>query len=376
MVDPVYAAPAQSPAPNLPTKSDAPTMGKSVAAGNAYSSGGSLPTVRGEPLQATQDAPTVSSNVTKSRQVEVFGRNEGFDGLLSGTGPITREMWKDPKQVLGQLTQSSKANPENLHCVGCALLAGAIIRGPEVTARYLEKIASYGKGFLTDQHVDRLKAIAAKIRSGRATFEDLGDAQDITFRAIDREMFDYPDSLEIDIAGKQLTVSDLADISSKRSNDMGKAVTAAIRQFGSKNIIVLNYKTEYTGDFLDSFEVSKAASAIRLNLVEMTFDRSRTDAAHYIMDQLGKGECATVAICYTMSDGSLAGHCILFGKYPDGSPYIYNSDPVDGQATFVVGKPTKPNVEFNTELAKYDEGVQRAMENDDWLPTKMSYQSL
>jgi hypothetical protein len=380
MVDPNPAvSSAQTSADSLSIAPTSPAKAMPIAAGYAFSSGGSLPaTPRVERLEATPDVSVAAPTVAQSRQVEIFGRNEGPYKLLSGTGPITREMWEEPKQILGKLTQWSRQDPANEHCVGCDLLAGAIIHGRETTAKYLEKIASYGKGFLTDEHVGRLAKIAASVRAGTATFEDLGVAQDITYRAMDREMIDNPDSVQIDNgSGKQLTASELTDISNKGSQELGVDVTAAVKPFGSHHIVMLNYNREHPGpgDGLDPYDVAGAASTARLNLLEMAYDRSRTDAAQAIMDQLGRGECATVLIEYPVA-GGMECHCILFGKYPDGSPYIYNSHPTNGQATMIVAKPGKSNDEFKAELARYDQGIKRVIKEGAWFPTKLSYKNL
>jgi hypothetical protein len=381
MVEQVITATVQPRSVPAPIAAAAAEKPKPIAAGNANSKGGSLPPTVTAATASVFDNRRVGGGFERHQipEVEIFGRNEGPNKLLSGTGPITREMWSDPKQVLGKLTQWSKNDEANMHCVGCDMLAGAIIHGPEVAARYLEKIASFGNDFLADEHVEMLKAIAGRIRSGTATFEDLASAQDITFRAIDREMVDNQDSIQIDNgSGKHLTASELANISREKSEQLKVAVTAAVRQFGSHHIVTLNYKTEYVGagDYLESYEVSKAASAIRLNLVELAYDRSRTDSAQVVMDQLRKGECATVIIYHAVSDGSTEGHCILFGKYPDGSPYIYNSHPINGQATFIVGKPGKSNNEFKAELARYNEGMQQTIREHVWFPAKISYNNL
>src|SRR5262249_39494789 len=73
-------------------------------------------------------------------------------------------------------------------CGPTNLLAGALLQGGDVAARFIEKSAASAGGHLVEGQKQDLKDIASRIRSRTATYDDLAYAGELLYRSANRRM--------------------------------------------------------------------------------------------------------------------------------------------------------------------------------------------
>ncbi len=148
---------------------------------------------------------------------------------------------------------------------------------------------------------------------------------------------------------------------------------------------MLDYNSEETrhtidGDGLNDHELKNAAIDDGLTVAPIAYNASGAAPIEELLKQLPKNKAAVVPIAGNDSV-SACNHWILVGRLADGRPYIYNSDPQKGDATFIVGKagsaeldPTDSKDDFQVEVAKYDKRANSSADNS--APIMISYDKL
>jgi hypothetical protein len=107
------------------------------------------------------------------------------------------------------------------------------------------------------------------------------------------------------------------------------------------------------GGGLDIGELAKAADAGGLKSSRIAFSPKGADAAADVLKHLKPGESAVLLLAGG-AGGTAADHFVSVGVLKDGRPYIYNPDPLPGDATLTVGTAIDPQPKvFTDELAKY-----------------------
>jgi hypothetical protein len=327
-----------------------------------------------------------------------FGRNGSDTPLKAATDPIPASAWNDPVQLVGRMTQNAEgvrgANSSS-RCGPTNLLAGALLQGTDVAAKYLEKAASNAGGHLVDGQKRELVEIAGRIRNHSATFDDLSRASDLLYRAANTRMslgqwrsenpttplLNETQRAQLDALlakDPNFSPNDLKQLSALLSAALDFEVSVAIvDEPPTGKGVVLNYRpganpSGDSGARLDDGELRKAAKAGGLGAGGVEYNPGGSDAAGRVLDHLKPGESAVLRLSGNPS-GNQADHFITVGILKDGRPFIYNPDPARGDATLTVGRAFGDQLaEFTDELAKYS---QRATQSagDHAAATKVSY---
>jgi hypothetical protein len=205
----------------------------------------------------------------------------GVHHVLSSSGTISNSMWTDSAHnVAAHLTQNAAGanDADNSHCGAAALLGGAVMNGQAATAAFIENAAGDARTDTGDHHglqpatQAALREIAAHVRAGTATFEELNRVQEVLYTSSrDRESaFESPG----------LTDHNVAALAGRAEPG------ASAGQFG-------------TG-------------------ADQNMDT--------MVASLQPGQSAVMRVLG--SSGSTENdHFITIGRQPDGTPYIYNPDP-------------------------------------------------
>jgi hypothetical protein len=341
-------------------------------------------------LQGEPDAGTMVGLASKELKREqaaagtgaAHGRNATQDHLMAVTGRIPDAAWKDTTLLVGRLTQNATGSDgvDSINRCGPAnLLAGALLQGPDAAASLLEKTSATAGNFLTREERRELKALAGQIRDRSASFEDMSLAQDLLYRASNRRMTlqqwvgENPNPANLNSAQKTelaallsqttaYTPKDLGRLSALISKSLGREVTARFVDeplLGTK-AVMLEYQASPAanrdgpiGGGLDIGELAKAADAGGLKSSRIAFSPKGADAAADVLKHLKPGESAVLLLAGG-AGGTAADHFVSVGVLKDGRPYIYNPDPLPGDATLTVGTAIDPQPKvFTDELAKY-----------------------
>jgi hypothetical protein len=189
------------------------------------------------------------------------------------------------------------------------------MNGPEATARLLENNANQQRP--GSPRRAELNSIAADVRGGRATYEQLNRAQEVMYSSGRRSIF----------------------VSPQNPAGLREAEVATLARNG--------------GAAVSSRSLTSA------------------DSLRNVTTRLQPGQSAT--ICVASQPGvDKPDHFITVGRQPNGTPYIYNPSPARGDATVVTGRspttrnPTGIDAGLNRELGRYEsEGGGRLVNNPD-----------
>lgn len=216
---------------------------------------------------ATPTPRRPADSFTPSTRIETRNGNTGVD---TARGTIPAAAWKSPEKVLGNLTQNPHGSVTgNMNCGPAGMLGGAIMQGQAPTAALLNQVAqnpAYAK--LTPEDRTQLKAVAAGVTNGTATFEDLNAAQSLLYKAGNTDGTDG------------FTTAELVELAPK----------------GKVDTLLMPKNADGNPD---------------LNAV---------------LKQLKPGDSAMVVVEGDMRKDATP-HFITIGKTPDGKPFVYNPDP-------------------------------------------------
>jgi hypothetical protein len=302
--------------------------------------------------------------------------------------------WSHPEKIVGRLTQVSEGvtgpNAE-VRCGPSNLLAAALLRGREPAAQLLDRVANGAKSRLTQEEVHVLHGIAASLRSGNVSFQDLSLAQEALYHAGStraaawewRSQVDAIPNLPADKAARldailhksgTPTAAELREFSQLASASLQRRVTAdwVDEPLLGGPVLMLDFEPKTgagrDGNFdggLDDTELQRLVMAGGASGRPVAYDTRRSDAIGEVLRHLTPGESAIVHLPLNDRVGnrsSDANHFITVGVLPDGRPYIYNPAPQQNDATLVIGRAAGPQDPiFKQELAKYS---QRANDMD------------
>lgn len=327
--------------------------------------------------------------------VEGHGVNRGSSALVSASGPLPAGAWDDPGQhILGRLTQHSARGAadgvsDDNRCGGANVLGAAVMQGREPTARLLERTADASGTPLNDADRTQLRSIAADVRAGRATYEQLNAAQDLVYRggnttqpfdevrdqararlstlpAADRARFNQLDTL---YNRNAMTPAHVQEYSALISRATGVATQPRIEGNSvSVDVTGTRSRSVLAGGMSDAELAAAArnggASAVAQRALDAThFDeRGRMMPLREQLAALEPGQSAIVRVAGSAEAARSgdANHFITVGRRPDGTPFIYNPDPTRGQATCYVGNGSDPRnqpADFQREILRYEDRV-------------------
>jgi hypothetical protein len=329
-----------------------------------------------------------------AKPASVQGRNDTNTNRLSATGPIPAQAWNDPIQIVGKLTQNAegvRGRYSSDRCGPTNLLAGALLQGTDVAAKYIEKSAANSGGFIAGGEKQEMLDIAGKIRSHTATFDDLSRVGDLLYRAANRRnsldewrhdnpgpwpLLNATQTTQLNtLLGKSpnYTPGELKQLSDLLSIAMDHEVNVTtVNEFGGK-WTVINYRpgTGSDHDGLDVGELRNAATAGGLSASGVAYERQVSDPAGAVLARLKPGESA-VLLLPGDPNGTHADHYVTIGILADGRPFIYNPDPAQGDATLTVGRAVEPQADdFTNELARYSQRAKAQQEMT--AATKIAY---
>ncbi len=317
------------------------------------------------------------------------GQSTQDGGKASATGAITAQAWQNPgPEVLGRLTQNGPpglagAESGPSRCGPANVLAGAIMNGPESTANVLDRAADAKGNTLEVLERARLKQISADVKGGKATFEQLNEAQNLLYRST-RNTMSLRQAMDMAEPGlKSLPKADQEEFQTLQRKTMDKdgLNRAGADRMGALLTRATGVPTQVVDGPNNSWAVKITAERFargqagglsdeemqRLgrNTGTLTTGATRDTSPVFdgqtrqdntlgeMMARLKPGQSATFRVAATENDD--AHHYISVGKDKSGRPWIYNPDPTRDDHTFfhgVAGKVQPDN--FRAELARYD----------------------
>ncbi|MGV3621121.1 MAG: hypothetical protein ACO1OB_09910 [Archangium sp.] len=322
------------------------------------------------------------------------GLNGSSGTLRSSSGRIGADAWSRPEQIVGHLTQNpARGDIGNSawRCGPSSLLGSAIMQGPTAAANFLERVATgAASSRLPEAQKRELQTIAAAVRNGTATFEQLSRAQDLLYRAgnargdVEALMTRTIASLP---AGERKTElqSLLTQLQSPqgwlpnhatRAQELLTAATGqtvniglvddpqhpgdASRQYYSLDVGGRQSGVDRSG--FDDAEINGLA-----NLGGATTRQVQLDPAARVQDlfaQLQPGETMTIRVGGS-EDSDVSDHFVSIGRRADGTGFIYNTDPSNGDYTLFTGSQRDPQpANFQAQLERYNQRLLFDTDND------------
>lgn len=300
----------------------------------------------------------------------------------SAAGKISKEEWDNPQKLLGKLTQNpaSGATVNSGHrCGPSALMGAAIMQGPDSTAKYLTNVADAPKNNrLSDAEKTELKGIAEKVKNKEATFEDMGRAQDLTYKSGNRvrdvgstiqEALAPPQNANLSGA-EQTELKGLITAKGTPENmqRVGELVTKAsghpsrvVKDPDAPGAYLMTVEGSRSANDTSAYTDREVAELAEIGGTKLSSEPMTNETVKGIFKDLKPGESAVLRVSAhppLASDTEVrpANHFVTIGKRKDGTAFIYNSDPSLRDPTlFVGGKGDKQNAAFMKELAKYEE---------------------
>lgn len=282
----------------------------------------------------------------------------------SAAGVIPAADWNNPATIVSRLTQTPAAGEtvnSSIRCGPASLLGATVMQGREATARLAERLAT-GEG----ANGERFRAIASRVRSSTATFEDLGALQDEMYARGNRRNFDVETLLRrVDDrvhgdnpARGDISVSEwnaqLDELRRRPVNDANARILSSltgrdIRAEGGRYFELLP---------VDTARRSQVAFYDRelQDLSNLTHGTHRAGAINSLTDRLsqlepGQSTLFRVAGSATSDHDD---HFVTLGRDANGVPFLYNPDPRPGDATLTTGAAQGPQpAAFAAALATY-----------------------
>lgn len=301
------------------------------------------------------------------------GVNKTDDPRPSASGKVAQKEWDNPQLLLAKLTQNPASGADansRERCGPSNLLGAALMQGPEAAAKYLTNVADAPKNNrLSADEKKELKEIAGRIENKTATFEDLGRAQDLTYKAGNRVREVQSTAAEALASGK-LTSPEKAELTRLLNS---QATPDNMKRMGELLTLGTGHPTrivsdpDYPGSYLATVEGSRSkgdTSAYTdrevMELAEIGgtqkgFEKMDDKTVKELFQSLKPGQSMVLRVSAD-DDGSNADHFVTIGKRRDGTAFIYNPDPAKNDATVFVGaKGDKQSAAFMKELAKYED---------------------
>ena len=319
------------------------------------------------------------------------GLNGTAGTLRSSSGRISADAWSHPEQIVGHLTQnpaSGALGNSGVRCGPSALLGAALMQGQANTARFLDAAAT-GSTRLSAAQRSELQGIAGDVRAGRASFQQLSRAQDLLYRAgnshgdIDALMTRAIGSMPAGADRTRLTQlqTQLASPQGWLPQDAAEA-QRILHHAGHPVSVGLIDDPQHPGDASRQYyafapagrEVATDVSGFddaELNGLATTGGATTrqvplTSAARMedLFNQLQRGETMTIRVGGT-ADSDVSDHFISIGRRTDGTAFIYNPDPGNGDYTLFTGNTgaTQPAA-FTEQLTRYNERLLLDTDND------------
>jgi hypothetical protein len=346
----------------------------------------------------------LGSSATGAGKPTVYGRNETDKAVMTRTGRISDAAWSDPTVLVGDMTQNAAIGGNaSDRCGPTNVLAGALLQGPSVAAKFLESEAGHAGSKLGADQKKGLNDIAARLRAHTATYEDLSMAQNLLYQSADTRIglgqaLDRAQAMaDKGEAGDPLSTKDfnrlktlyakVPDLSAPELKEMGQLLTKALdrevtvkiepdpRTGKGKQTFVhmAPGDNDWDQSGLDDGEILAHARAGGLKAQSVPFNAGAKDPAGAALAGLKPGESAVLRVA---ADSSAAdpGHFVTVGRLKDGRPYVYNPDPAKGDATLVVGTAKDPQpADFTREVFKYSQRARPDLDDSNPAATVIHY---
>jgi hypothetical protein len=301
--------------------------------------------------------------LTEPASPERLGVNTTPNNLRSASGPIAAADWNNPSSIAARLTQTPAGGAtvnSPRRCGPASLLGATVLQGRDATARLADNLARGADAPAP------LRAIAARLRAGSSSFEDLSTLQDEMFAQGNRRDFSLTHALD---AGRA-TVRNGQGVDGL-SEDRGQfEVNRALSPVTSEGAQALSRLTgrdiRVQGNlYYEQMPATDARTASggftyseALELARTTHGAAEQHAMGALGDrymQLHIGE----SIAFSARGGPAStrdDHFIVLGRDRQGRPFLYNPDPSPGDATLTLGSAQGPQpAAFLTALAEYDQ---------------------
>lgn len=301
------------------------------------------------------------------------GINTTTDPRPSASGKVSSKEWDNPQLLLAKLTQNPASGPDansRERCGPSNLLGAALMQGPESAAKYLTNVADAPKNNrLSDAEKKELKEIAGRIENKTATFEDLGRAQDLTYKSGNRVR---------DVQSTAQEALDSGKLTSPEKDELNRLLNSPatpenMRRMGELLTLGTGHPTrivsdpDFPGSFLATVEGSRSAGdksaytdrevmeLAEIGGTQKGFEKMDDKSLKDIFKSLKPGQSAVIRVSGD-NEGTDADHFVTIGKRKDGTAFIYNPDPAkDDPTVFVGGKGDKQGAAFMKELQKYED---------------------
>lgn len=349
--------------------------------------------------RATDDfEPSQPRGVALGHGVAPHDSGRGLNGtsgtLRSSSGRISGEAWNNPEQIVGHLTQNpARGEPGNSawRCGPSSLLGSALMQGPTAAANFLDGVADGAAASrLPAAQQTELRGIATSIRNGTATFEQLSRAQDLLYRAgnargdvealMTRTISSMPrgaartelQGLLTQLQGPQGWLPQHATRAQQLlTTATGQNVTIGLvddpqhpgdeaRQYYSLDVGGRQAGADRSG--FDDAEINGLAT-----LGGATTRQVQLDSSARVQDlfaQLRPGETMTIRVGGSI-DSDVSDHFVSIGRRADGTGFIYNTDPSNGDYTLFTGSRSDPQpASFQAQLERYNERLLLDTDND------------
>lgn len=357
----------------------APTAGVFVSQPPAAPTAPSTP--KAAPAPKAPDAFEAKKLPQKSIEMKEgpYGPNKVSTSLKSSKGPIPAKAWDNPAELVGHLTQTPAASSggnSSYRCGPSSLLGSTLMAGPDHAAKFLTNVANHPDNkLLTSAQKQELRDIAQRIKDKKATYEDLGRAQDLLYRAGNNETsVDAAVAEALTTRGgvknlnptekRELTalqnketwnaqdVARISELLTKASGSPSKVVPDPMKA-GTWMLQVAGNRSNSDNSGFTDRELSNLARMGGIQQKQVAISGEQGVAE--IFAGLKPGESAVLRVS---GDGNTkqADHFITLGRRENGTAYIYNSDPAKGDPTLFVGaKGDKQPDAFNAQLEKYED---------------------
>lgn len=354
-----------------------------------------------------------SLSATISSERARFGRGAGANdagkglnsstagqSLRSASGRIPNGDWDHPERIVGKLTQYpargalSAGNAQD-RCAPSNLLGAAIMAGPAQGQRFLEGVSSSSR--LSGAEQRELQTIATAVGNRTATFEQLSRAQGLLYKAgntrgdlglaMDRALLsssplNRQERAKVQALQQRVVVQG-GGMTQLEANELSRLLTKghggsrvdvqllddphhpgdASRQFWG--VSVANDRSGY-----DDAELNGLVSSGRNTTRPVTIDNTVATPFVDVLGRINAGESITLRVSGT-DDGFDADHFITLGKRSDGTPYVYNPDPAQGDFTLYTGSASGRQPQgFLDQLTKYEGRI--SFDNDGDQPQALA----
>ncbi len=324
--------------------------------------------------------------------------NSRHHALRSASGPISPDAWQHPEQIVGRLTQTpadgSHGN-SSIRCGPSSLLGAALMQGPLPAARFLDSVANSDTGGrLTRDQAQDLRNTAQGLRTGHVSFEQLSQAQNLLYRAgntrgnldgfINQTIGNMPNgedrtrlqSLRTQLQNGAWTSTQAREAETIMQRATGQAVAInlvddpqhpgdASRQYYTLGVQGGQARRERSG-----FDDSEMEGLARTGgAIPRVIRPTSSDTLQSLYAQISPGESLSVRVAAdsggVTNQNNNSDHFISLGRTPNGTPFLYNPYPTQGDHTLFTGAAQNPQpTSFTDQLARYNDRLLLDSDND------------